>query len=303
MKNLLSIALLTINRKEKIINALNSCFKCKLPEDTEFIIIDNGSADGTEIEVKKLFNDKPYRLIYNYNKENAGVGEGRNQAYKLSGCKYLYFLDDDAEIDFEKNDNFFNELIDYLDKNTVVAMVTTNIYDEMLIKDRKPVTSKNSIGGHFLAYAGQGGSFIVRRSVFSDYFHPDIKYAYEDIYPSIIALDKGYYNVYNKELNVLHKPAVNRWTKKDDLSIGIIERGNAHLYALRAILYPTIFKPLLFCAFICRNFKHLRKVKGSYKRSHDLYKQAIKDNTKYAYKIKIKTVLKIMKNFGIGATF
>ena len=46
----LSIALVTMNREEQLINAINSCLLCELPVETEFVIIYNCSED------KKIFS-------------------------------------------------------------------------------------------------------------------------------------------------------------------------------------------------------------------------------------------------------
>ena len=70
----LSIAIITWNRANQLIEALTSCTFCRLPESTEFIIIDNASVDDTEEKVKFFFSDKKYSIY----KENVGVGMGLN---------------------------------------------------------------------------------------------------------------------------------------------------------------------------------------------------------------------------------
>ena len=49
----LSIAVVTMNRSIQLIEALDSCLTCNLPNDTEFVIIDNASTDDTEQKVKE----------------------------------------------------------------------------------------------------------------------------------------------------------------------------------------------------------------------------------------------------------
>lgn len=53
--NILSIVVITWNRSKQLAEALGSCFACDLPEDTEFVIIDNASTDDTEAVVSSLF--------------------------------------------------------------------------------------------------------------------------------------------------------------------------------------------------------------------------------------------------------
>lgn len=56
----LSIAVITWNRSRQLAEALKSCFACNLPENTEFVIIDNGSTDDTEQVVLSLFKNSHY---------------------------------------------------------------------------------------------------------------------------------------------------------------------------------------------------------------------------------------------------
>lgn len=97
--NILSIVVITWNRSKQLTEALGSCFACDLPEDTEFVIIDNASTDDTEAVVSSLFKNYQYDFYYEKMSENLGVGKGRNYAYLKSHGKYVYFLDDDAYID------------------------------------------------------------------------------------------------------------------------------------------------------------------------------------------------------------
>ena len=51
----LSIALVTMNREKQLIEALQSCIASTLPKDTQFVIIDNASTDGTESVITDFF--------------------------------------------------------------------------------------------------------------------------------------------------------------------------------------------------------------------------------------------------------
>ena len=43
-----------MNREEQLVNAINSCLSCELPEGTEFVIVDNCSEDNTEKAIKDI---------------------------------------------------------------------------------------------------------------------------------------------------------------------------------------------------------------------------------------------------------
>ena len=59
---LLSVAFITHNRKDELLRALNSCISC-MPSNTEFIIVDNASDDGTEEYIKNEVGEK-IDLVY-----------------------------------------------------------------------------------------------------------------------------------------------------------------------------------------------------------------------------------------------
>ena len=107
----LSIAVVTMNRVKQLIEALQSCIDCIIPEDTEFVIIDNASTDDTAVAVEQFFVNHRYYYYYERLEENIGCGNGRNYAYSKSHGDYIYFLDDDAYIDTSKNRDFFKSAI------------------------------------------------------------------------------------------------------------------------------------------------------------------------------------------------
>lgn len=79
----LSIALVTMDREEQLINAINSCLSCELPAKTEFVIIDNCSKDNTEKVVKEFF------LLVNihiYMKNNQKILELEREEIDILSC-------------------------------------------------------------------------------------------------------------------------------------------------------------------------------------------------------------------------
>ena len=44
----LTIAIITMNRAQQLKEAIESCFQSQLPQETEFVIIDNASTDDTQ---------------------------------------------------------------------------------------------------------------------------------------------------------------------------------------------------------------------------------------------------------------
>jgi glycosyltransferase involved in cell wall biosynthesis len=296
----LSIVIITMNRKDQLLEALKSCTDCNLPEDTEFIIIDNASTDGTENAVKEFFVKNEFHYIYIRLPQNKGVGGGRNEGFDIARGQYVYFMDDDAVIDSNCTDTFFIKSIELMDRNPKIATLTTRIWDKFLQDIRHVNCSKHcTIEGFNTISMFMGGSHFVRTKAFEKPLYPNFKYAFEEIIPSFIALDKGYYNLYYPEISIIHKPRINKWLDGTKQKKDILCRGNAGLLASKYLLYPVIFRPLLFAAFIARWYVHLRKYKGGLSESWIIFREQTKGiKTK---KIKSRTVVKIFKEFGFGA--
>lgn len=111
-----------------------------MPNEIEFVVIDNASIDNTEKVVKKILSNSGYECYYEKLPENIGCGRGRNYAFSKSRRLYYYSLDDDAIID-EHCKNFFIYALDILDKNTNIVTLTTQIYDTAWKSNRLDRTS------------------------------------------------------------------------------------------------------------------------------------------------------------------
>lgn len=299
-KYTLSIVIITMNRKDQLLEALQSCIECKLPAKSEFIIIDNHSTDGTGAAVNNFFSGKILDYTYKYMDENKGAGGGRNEGFKLVRGKYIYFLDDDAVIASDSRNSFFIDSLDIFEKNNDIATITTRIWDELFGFDRVVRKSKSKkVAGYHTISMLLGGSNFVRTSAFEQPLFPDFKYGYEEIFPSFVAIDKGLFNVYFAEVAVEHRPKINKWIEGSNQFKEVLCRGNAGNLAAKYLLYPALFRPLLYAVFFARWYVHLRKYKGGLIDSLRIFKEQTKGiKTK---KIRYTTVIKILKEFGVGA--
>lgn len=112
MKDKVSFLIVTWNCQLIIGKLLKNLIELK--NNTEIIVVDNDSTDGTGEIVKKISEVK---LIQN--KENLGFGKANNIGVKASKGDYLFFLNPDCEI--EKNS--VEKLTNFLDQNENVAVV------------------------------------------------------------------------------------------------------------------------------------------------------------------------------------
>jgi GT2 family glycosyltransferase len=112
----LSIIILTWNTREFLIRCLDSINEFKDSLKFEIIIIDNGSTDNTLSIIKEKYPN----CITIRNEKNLGTSE-RNKGIEVAKGKFIAFIDSDIELlDY----NTFGQLIDYLDKNNNVGIVS-----------------------------------------------------------------------------------------------------------------------------------------------------------------------------------
>ena len=88
----ISVIMLTFNREKLIGRAVTSILNQTFP-DFEFIIVDNGSSDGSgQIADKFAESDSRIKVIHTPRKN---IGSGRNTGLSLASGKYIAFIDDD----------------------------------------------------------------------------------------------------------------------------------------------------------------------------------------------------------------
>ncbi len=124
---LLSIIVLTYNQKDltlNLIKSLKSWFDRH--NDSELIIIDNGSSDGTKEAVVSLPEIKNFNLKYIYNSINRGVAAGRNIGLRKASGKYIMILDNDTEVSEEA----ISSLIGYMDCHLNCGLCAPALYSK-----------------------------------------------------------------------------------------------------------------------------------------------------------------------------
>lgn len=293
----LSICVVTMNRANQLKEALESCVRCNLPEKTEFVIIDNASTDNTEEIVRDFFGLYKYSYYYEKLPENLGVGGGRNYAFNKSSGEYFYMLDDDAVID-ETDPEFFYTAIDVFRKYDKIISLSTQIYDTKWGKDRVSVYGEELYEDVFDSYMVFGGSHFLRNSFFEKDPYFGNKYGYEEIVTTMRIADAGCFNAVMPKLKVIHKPLVDRWDYEKEENHRVLISAYATPYSIRKMLYPRIFTPILFLFYTLRKTKYIEN-KAVRKKANEQCRKMLKEY-KIEQKIKIKTVIKEYKKFGMA---
>ena len=93
MQPSVSIVMPAFNSENSLPEAVESVLKQTF-ESWELIIIDDGSTDST-FEIMKSLSNRDNRIKIHKNKNNIGVSETRNRAFKLSIGEWTAFLDSD----------------------------------------------------------------------------------------------------------------------------------------------------------------------------------------------------------------
>ncbi len=115
----LSIVILNFNTKEFLENCLLSLVKVKNEVESEIIVIDNASTDGSQYLVRKKF---PWvKLIVN--KKNLGFAKGNNKAKDVCRGRYVLFLNSDTLV----NKDTLKNTVSYLDLHQDVGVLSCKI--------------------------------------------------------------------------------------------------------------------------------------------------------------------------------
>ena len=295
----LSICVITMNRSAQLREALDSCLACRLPEKTEFVIIDNASTDDTEATVRATLENRGYSYYYEKLAENLGVGGGRNYAYEKACGEYAYMLDDDAVIDCQNDPSFFVRAVELLERQTEVVTLTTQIYDTAWERARVEIGGPKIADGLYKCLMFCGGSHFLRRSFYKEPPYLPNKYGYEEIPPSLRAMDAGKYNAFCPSLLIVHKPAVNKWDYDDEKNHALLVKGISLPYAIKKMMYPLIFRPILTLANARRMKKYMAEIPNASRRVKETEKTFCKEYP-IKEKIKFSTVLRMFKDFRLS---
>jgi glycosyltransferase involved in cell wall biosynthesis len=252
----LSIMIVTRNRKEELLRALQSCIECSLPNPTEFVIVDNASQDGTKEAVDHFFQMKSFDFTYRYIPENVGPAGGRNEGLRWARGRYVYFMDDDVSIDCPKS-RFFDKMTEFLKENEEISCVTTKIYDSVLNETRSTIKSKdNNLKKYDKVLRFHGGSFFVDKNRLfnqNELFLDDHFWGMEELYPSLKYYFNNRYVAELKDIQVIHESSSR--TRLDRATEIILHyTGAVHV---KLIFYPRVIYPFVYLLFCLRIIRHL----------------------------------------------
>ncbi|MBI5214825.1 MAG: glycosyltransferase family 2 protein [Ignavibacteriae bacterium] len=202
-----SVIIPTFNRKEKLIECLQSLDAQTFPKERfEVLIVDDGSTDGTE-EAVHQFTGKSKLSIQYLRQNNLGPGSARNTAAHKASGEILAFTEDDVVIE-----------------NNWLERASTYFHEESLAGCEGRTTIQNSTRPlRIMEQHGHLGflpcNLFVRKNAFleiggysTEYFDQNTKlYFREDADFGFRLIERGLKFVYADDVVVAHPPQFTTW--------------------------------------------------------------------------------------------
>lgn len=127
-----SVIILSWNRKEDTLETIKSLAESEVKNFVlEIYVVDNGSTDGSQVAIKKLFKEisgsRKILTKITENKENLGFAEGNNVGFRSAltrGFDYIALLNDDTTVEPGLVANILKEH----DRRPEVGAISPKIY-------------------------------------------------------------------------------------------------------------------------------------------------------------------------------
>ena len=213
----LSIIIPVYNTSKYLNRCLDSVINARI-DNSEIIVINDGSTDNSEEIIKEYLNK--YSFIRYISKQNEGLGATKNLGIKEAKGKYLSFIDSDDSI----NPNFYKDAINYMNDDYDLI-----VYDFLSIEKDKEYTTyaKDPIFKNLSDYEGilyttimpSSCNKIMKKEVITKsnvLFPQGLRYedfATTPVYllnsKKVKYLNKPYYNYYINENSIMHKKNIN----------------------------------------------------------------------------------------------
>ena len=113
---MLSVIICTYNREKYIYNVLESLAKNTLPKELyEIVLVNNNCTDNTQSECERFVHDYPDVAFRSFLETNQGLSYARNRGINESGGDILVYVDDDALVNAEYLQTYYDFFIQHTD--------------------------------------------------------------------------------------------------------------------------------------------------------------------------------------------
>lgn len=248
MDALLSVVIITCNRKDEILLAIESC-KVHTKREFEIVVVDNNSTDGTEKVVRTYCSENRIPLQYHYLDRNTGVSFARNIGYRAAKGDILFFIDDDAVVISECDS--LDIVADYMRSNKEVMACSGTSIDYRYGGKMAFVRSRSDKADNYYQVRSYVGfnHFLKKNFTERDYIYPDnLFYGSEELYVGLSVLRYGGKVINVNEHVVQHNPSTN---SRIDRREGILN-GHINTYVIKSYFLTGIWKVISRAMFIAR---------------------------------------------------
>ncbi len=240
----------------------------------EFIIVDNGSNDGS---VKWLRNFKEIKIIKN--KENLGYSRGKNLGIKEARGEYILSLDNDILI--SSNTDFIDSLLSYYYNYKDVGFLMIPLINTGSLKTdyygiffslygyyahKKEVYLKDILrkGRLYPIAAFIGGAFFIKKDIWDIIggFDESQSFNLDDVDAGPRAYIYGYKNYLVGDINAVHL-GINKTKKSIDYADRFTTLFSGHA---RSMIKNYRYKNLILRFPIFCSFQFLKAIRYSFKK-------------------------------------
>jgi GT2 family glycosyltransferase len=198
-----SIILITYNREPDIRKSLAD-LRDHVTADTEILVIDNASTDGTPAVLRAFESEMPGLRCIRADR-NLGVAGGRNLGIREAKGDILVFLDDDAE--FLTQSPLGKITARFQEDPSIGALAFKIVNGAGGVRDNEfPHWNKKlpkDVGFEASYFVGAGHA--LRKSALQPELYPDtFFFSQEELFLSYLLIESEYRIVYMPEVSVLH---------------------------------------------------------------------------------------------------
>ena len=191
---MVSIAIVTWNRRDVVSKAIDSCYS-QTYKNIEIVVVDNDSSDGTYESLLKYYPD--IKLIRTH--RNLGCCPGRNIAMANCTGDIVFCLDDDGWLDAQCVEHIVRDC----QENEDVAIIACNVVNPVE-EDRKSTEEFDTAQSRYVPVFMGGGAGI-RRGILDEVgYFPDYFRQGEENYLALKILDAGYKILFDPAAIVYH---------------------------------------------------------------------------------------------------
>ncbi len=118
----LSVVILNYNMRGLLTYCLKSLHRHPSRQQTELIVVDNASVDGSRVRLKEWEQSQPFEplpISVTYRAQNQGYAVGNNEGIRAATGEYILILNPDIAV----LPSSIDRMVDYLDRHPSVAVV------------------------------------------------------------------------------------------------------------------------------------------------------------------------------------